>query len=110
MSTELPPLPEDITSSTGNSYYFSDQSSHQFPTTEMGYNSSNNLLNEMIIGTNNEYQYGGGSTITTTNSTTTTTAGSFNYFGFDDCLQPLQCSSNNMQDESNHNSLGYWFS
>ncbi|MCD9641544.1 hypothetical protein HAX54_027759 [Datura stramonium] len=49
MSTELPPLPEDITSSTGNSYYFSDQSSHQFPTTEMGYNSSNNLLNEMII-------------------------------------------------------------
>ncbi|XP_055800462.1 ethylene-responsive transcription factor LEP-like [Solanum dulcamara] len=101
-STELPPLPEDITSS-GNFCYLSDQSS-RFPTTtisEMGFSSSNGLLNDMIIDTNNEYQYGG-STITTTSSTTTT-AGSFNYFGFDDCLQPLQ-------DESNNNSLGYWFS
>ncbi|KAM3281230.1 ethylene-responsive transcription factor LEP-like [Capsicum chacoense] len=104
-STELPPLPEDITSSS-NYYYFNNQST-QFPTTtisEMGCSSSssnNGLLNEMIIGTNNEYQYGG-STITTTSSTTTT-AGSFNYFGFDDCLQPLQ-------DEPNNNSLGYWFS
>ncbi|WMV55023.1 hypothetical protein MTR67_048408 [Solanum verrucosum] len=98
-STELPPLPEDITSS-GNCYYLSDQSS-EFPISEMGYNSNNGLLNEMIIGTNNEYQYGA-STITTTSSTTTT-AGSFNYFGFDDCLQPLQ-------DESNNNSLGYLFS
>ncbi|CAN4106989.1 unnamed protein product [Withania somnifera] len=102
-SIELPPLPEDITNSGNNCYYFSDQSA-QFPTTaisEMGYNSSsNNLLNEMINGTNNEYQYGG-STITTT------TAGNFNYFGFDDCLQPLQCSSSNMHDESNNNSLGY---
>ncbi|KAG5576729.1 hypothetical protein H5410_056863 [Solanum commersonii] len=98
-STELPPLPEDITSS-GNCYYLSDQSS-EFPISEMVYNSSNGLLNEMIIGTTNEYQYGA-STITTTSSTTTT-AGSFNYFGFDDCLQPLQ-------DESNNNSLGYLFS
>ncbi|XP_015057584.1 ethylene-responsive transcription factor LEP-like [Solanum pennellii] len=91
-STELPPLPEDITSSD---YYYNLSS--EFPYSEMGYNSKN----EMIIGTNNEYQYGA-STITTTSSTTTT-AGSFNYFGFDDCLQPLQ-------DESNNNSLGYFFS
>ncbi|KAM3338856.1 ethylene-responsive transcription factor LEP-like [Capsicum galapagoense] len=110
-SIELPPLPDDITSSGNNCYYFNEQST-QFPITtisEMGYNNSNNNdnLNEMIIGTNNEYQYGG-STITTTSSTTAT-AGSFSYFGFDDCLQPLQCSSN-MQDESNNNSLAYWFS
>ncbi|OIT05447.1 PREDICTED: ethylene-responsive transcription factor ERF087-like [Nicotiana attenuata] len=127
-STDLPPLPEDITSS-GNCYYFSEESDQttQFPATtaissvsDMGYSSnSTSLLNEMIMpmsfGTNNEYQYGmtcgelgGGSTITTTSSTTT---GSYNGFGFDDCLQPLQyCSSNIMQDESNNTTLGYWFS
>ncbi|XP_009773561.1 uncharacterized protein [Nicotiana sylvestris] len=130
-STELPPLPEDITSS-GNCYYYSEESNHQttqFPATtaissvsdHMGYSSSNStsLLNEMkamSFGTNNEYQYGmtcgeaggGGSTITTTSGTTSE---SYNDFGFDDCLQPLQyCSSNIMQDESNNTTLGYWFS
>ncbi|CAN4106988.1 unnamed protein product [Withania somnifera] len=121
-STELPPLPEDITSS-GSYYYISDQSA-QFPT-EMGYSSSssNNLLNEMVMpmatfGTNNDqevattdyeyHQYGGDSTITTT-----TSAGSFNYF--DDWLQPQQqhvqlCNSSNMQDDSNNTTLDYWFS
>ncbi|KAJ8562824.1 hypothetical protein K7X08_031276 [Anisodus acutangulus] len=103
-SMELPPLTEDTTSS-GNCYYFSDQSS-EFPTTaiphQMGYSSSSNsLLDEIITPME------GGSIITTTNSTTTT-AGNFNYFGFDDSLQPLQCSSSNMQDESNNNSLGYF--
>ncbi|XP_060183371.1 ethylene-responsive transcription factor LEP-like [Lycium barbarum] len=119
-STELPPLPEDITSG-GNCYYFNEE---VVQGTQMGYSSSSNsLLNEMIMpmatfGTSNEYQYGvtcgevggGSSTITTTNSTTTT-AGSFNYFGFDDCLQPLPCSNSNMQDESNNTTtMGYWFS
>nr|XP_010313171.1 ethylene-responsive transcription factor LEP-like [Solanum lycopersicum] len=85
-TTELPPLPEDITSS-GNYYNLNSE----FPNSEMGYDSKN----EMIIGTNNEY---GASTMTTT------TAGNFSYFGFDDCLQPLQ------DDPSNNNSLGYWFS
>ncbi|KAJ8562825.1 hypothetical protein K7X08_031277 [Anisodus acutangulus] len=125
-STELPPLPEDITSS-GNCYYFTEQST-QFPTTtfsdQMDYSSSNSLLNEMIMplgtfGTNNDqeaaaaYEYGellGGSTITTTSGTT---PGSYNYFGFDELLQPQQpqqyCSSN-MQDDSNNTTLGYWFS
>ncbi|XP_015162468.1 ethylene-responsive transcription factor LEP-like [Solanum tuberosum] len=88
-STELPPLPEDITSS-GNYYNLSSE----FPNSEMGYNSKN----EMIIGTNNEYHQYGASTMTTT------TAGNFSYFGFDDCLQPLQ------DNPSNNNSLGYWFS
>ncbi|CAN4090245.1 unnamed protein product [Withania somnifera] len=127
-STELPPLPEDITSSGNNSYYISDQST-QFPTTtisETGYNSSssssNNLLNEMLmpmttLGTNNDHeiegalyeqQYGGESSITTASSTT---SGSYNNFGFDDWLQPLQlCNSSNMQDDSNNSTLGYWFS
>ncbi|XP_009598690.1 ethylene-responsive transcription factor ERF087-like [Nicotiana tomentosiformis] len=127
-STELPPLPEDITSS-GNCYYFSEESDQttQFPATtaissvsDMGYSSnSTSLLNEMMpmsFGTNNEYQYGmtcgelggGGSTVTTTSGTISE---SYNGFGFDDCLQPLQyCSSNIMQDESNNSNLGYWFS
>ncbi|OIT05448.1 PREDICTED: ethylene-responsive transcription factor LEP-like [Nicotiana attenuata] len=128
-STELPPLPEDITSS-GNFYYYSEESNHQttqFPATtaispvsDMAYSSSSttSLFNEMIMpmsfGTNNEYQYGvtcggvGGSTITTASCTTSE---SYNGFGFDDCLQPLQyCSSNVMQDESNNTTLSYWFS
>ncbi|CAN4090244.1 unnamed protein product [Withania somnifera] len=126
-STELPPLPEDITSSCNNCYYISDQNT-QFPTTisEIEYN-SNGLLNEMIMpmatfGTNNdqqvaaagfEYQYGGESSVTTTRGTTTS-AGSFNYFGTsDDWLlqqQPVQlCNSSYMQDDSNNTSLGYWF-
>ncbi|XP_059310358.1 ethylene-responsive transcription factor LEP-like [Lycium ferocissimum] len=120
-STELPPLPEDITSG-GNCYYFNEEVDQG---TQMGYSSSSNsLLNEMIVpmatfGTNNECQYGmtcgevgggGSSTLTATNSTTTT-AGSFNFFGFDDCLQPLPCSNSNMQDESNNTTtMGYWFS
>ncbi|KAK4371318.1 hypothetical protein RND71_010793 [Anisodus tanguticus] len=86
---------------------------------QMDYSSSNSLLNEMIMplgtfGTNNDqeaaaaYEYGellGGSTITTTSGTT---PGSYNYFGFDELLQPQQpqqhCSSN-MQDDSNNTTL-----
>ncbi|XP_060183370.1 ethylene-responsive transcription factor LEP-like [Lycium barbarum] len=107
-STELPPLPEDITSS-GNCYYFSegvDRQGTQFPLTDH--------MSMGTFGTNNEYHYGmtcgevGAGTDTTTSSTT---AGSFNYFGFDDCLQPLQCSNTNMQDESSNSTTGgYWFS
>ncbi|KAJ8564899.1 hypothetical protein K7X08_001359 [Anisodus acutangulus] len=118
-STELPPLPEDITSS-GN--YFNEHGDHQFPTTaisdQMGYSSnSNSLLNEMIMpmdtfGMSCGEVLGGGSTITTTSSTTTS-AGSYNYFGFNDWLQPqqqsLECNSN-MQDNSNNTTLNYWFS
>nr|XP_009773564.1 PREDICTED: ethylene-responsive transcription factor LEP-like [Nicotiana sylvestris] len=126
-STELPPLPEDITSS-GNFYYYSEESNNegaQFPATtaissvsdHMGYSSSNStsLLNEMMpmsFGTNDyEYQYGVTCGVLGGGSTVTTTSESYNGFGFDDCLQPLQyCSSNIMQDESTNTTLGYWFS